>query len=385
MHILIVPSWYTSSQNPIRGSFFRDQALALHHHGHQVGMLVPPSRFRTFNGLREFIANWHKRSTDISISNDEGIMTYRMPWWGWLPSVMPQLRGNLFLRLFDEYCVNHGVPDILHGHSILYGGYLAAYIGQRRKIASLVTEHSSLFLTSGYQLGHQPFIRYTLSHVDKVLAVGESLVRALQVYNPHINVDIIGNVVDTNLFVPPSTLPPPVPFIISIFGRLDHNKAQNLLLQAFAQALKGKDAQLHIVGDGQMRKQYERLCSQLALGSQVTFFGQLPREAVIRMMQESHVVVSSSTIETFGVTLIEAMACGKPVIATRSGGPEYFIDDSDGLLVPSGDVESLAQAMLTMYVQHSQYDAQDIRARCIARFSEEAIAQQLETLYEELR
>lgn len=385
MHILILPSWYTTRQNPIRGSFFRDQALALQRRGHQVGMLIPPSRFRTFNGLREFLTHWHRPNTDISISNDSGIMTYRMPWWGWLPSVMPHLRGNLILKLFDEYSASHGVPDILHGHSILYGGYMAAYIGQRRKIPSVVTEHSSLFLTNGYQLGHQPLIRYTLSHVDKVLAVGESLVEALQDYNPHIHVEIIGNVVDTKQFVPPVSSPPPSPFIMSVFGRLDRNKAQHLLLQAFARTLKGKDAQLNIVGDGHLRKEYERLCSQLSLEKQVTFFGQLPREAVIRMMQESHVVVSSSHIETFGVTLIEAMACGKPVIATCSGGPQTFIDDSNGLLVPTDDIEALAQAMIMMYEQHSQYDTQRIRADCMARFSEGAIAQQLETIYETLR
>lgn len=86
-------------------------------------------------------------------------------------------------------------------------------------------------------------------------------------------------------------------------------------------------------------------------------------------------------METFGVTLIEAMACGKPVIATRSGGPETFVHDDNGLLVPTGDVEALADAMRQMAKTYHQYDPDAIRADCVARFSEDAFVRSVAQLY----
>ena len=101
-------------------------------------------------------------------------------------------------------------------------------------------------------------------------------------------------------------------------------------------------------------------------------------------MQESHVVVSSSDFETFGITLIEAMACGKPVVATRSGGPEFFVDDKNGLLVPTGDRDALALALTRIRETHSSYDPESISKRCASRFGHDAILTRIERIYEEL-
>ena len=85
------------------------------------------------------------------------------------------------------------------------------------------------------------------------------------------------------------------------------------------------------------------------MSTQVEFPGLLNREEVRNIIQESHVVVSSSIIETFGVTLIEGMSCGKPVIATRSGGPEEFVTPEVGILIPTDDITALANAMKSMF------------------------------------
>ena len=88
-----------------------------------------------------------------------------------------------------------------------------------------------------------------------------------------------------------------------------------------------------------------------------------------------------SHIETFGVVLAEALACGLPVIATHSGGPQSIVTEADGLLVPPADVPALADALRTMREQSARYDSADIRARCRARFGEAAVVSQLAAIY----
>ena len=101
-------------------------------------------------------------------------------------------------------------------------------------------------------------------------------------------------------------------------------------------------------------------------------------------MAAANVFVLPSHHETFGVVVIEALALGKPVIATRCGGPESIIESGDGLLVPTNNIEALAQAMAEISSHMDQYDPVDIRERCRIRFGEEAIVSRLIEVYQDV-
>ena len=384
MHILLIPSWYSTPNNPVRGSFFNDQALALHKIGHQVGMLVPPTKLRSWHGLAQTRAHWQQSPAQMSVEQHHGISVYRLPWWGWQAAILPWQRGKLGLAAFDEYCSREGVPDVLHGHSVLYGGYLAAYIGSKRGIPAVLTEHSTNFI-NGYILppqGH--FVRYTLRHTRRNLAVGAALAHALQAFASEQQVDIVANTIDTDFFKPGAQPLSKQPFIFSIIGSLIRRKGHKTLLEAFASAFHDADVILNIAGEGPTRPELERQVQQLGLQSQVRFLGRLSREQVRDLIQTSHCIVSASTVETFGVTVIEALACGKPVVATISGGPEDIINADSGLLVPPDNPKALAAALVELRRTYANFDAEKIRAYCIARFSEEAVASQLDTIYQSL-
>ena len=382
MHILIVPSWYTTPRNPIRGSFFREQALALHKAGHRVGLLVPPSRLRTLNGLSEVARHWRRPASALDITNDSGLMTYRLPWWGWSASVSPSRRADLVLAAFDRYCAEQGQPDIIHAHSILYGGFAAVAIRQARGVPVVLTEHAFVYLSPRWIMPDQyPRIHHTLLHTDANLAVSAALARALAAYAPGVQVDVTENIVDTDTFRPPDTALPSAPFTFTIIARLLQNKGHTMLLRAFAEAFRTKPVRLLIGGDGPQRRRLEHLAAQLDVTGQIDFLGALTRQQVRETLWRSHAVISASRFETFGLTLAEAMACGRPVIATRSGGPESFVTLETGLLVPVNDVSALARAMQQMIAQYDQYDPDRIRAYCVERFSEAAIVRHLESIY----
>lgn len=389
MHVLLFPSWYKTAENPIRGNFFRNEALSLQRAGHRVGMLIPPSKFRTLHGLRELKQHWRQPPTAVEVSSDEGISCYQIPWWGWSGSVNPSARVDLGLEVFDRYCREQGTPDVLHGQAILYGGYLAASIGQQRQIPAVVTEHASVYLRQLIFPGQPAIIRYTLQHSSKTLVVAPSLIEALGQFVPGVvtETDVIGNIVDTDFFHPASQTAPPPPFIFIMVASLTPRKAHPLLLEAFARAFSGAPVRLRIAGSGYNGRKLDRLqqqIHQLGLEQQVEILGMISQDDLLALMQTGHAVVSSSHTETFGVTLIEAMACGKPVVATRSGGPESFVTERSGLLVPTGDAQALADAMRAMVENYADYDPAQIRAECVARFSAAAVAERLVSIYQGL-
>lgn len=382
MHILVIPSWYATPRNPIRGSFFREQALALAKAGHRVGLLVPPSRLRTLNGLHEVTRGWRRPVSALTIENDAGLITYRLPWWGWQGSVWPPQRGKLALAAFDRYCEEQGCPDVIHAHSILYAGYIAVAIKQARGVPVVLTEHAFNYLAPLWIMPDQhPRIRHTLAHSDAVLAVSATLARALASYGPGVDVNVIYNIVDTALFHLPDQEPAPPPFTFSIIARLLSNKNHATLLRAFAAAFRGQPVRLLIGGDGPQRRRLERLAARLDIAGQVEFLGALSRQRVRETIWRSHAVISASRFETFGLTLAEAMACGRPVIATRSGGPESFVTPETGTLIPVNNVDALAQAMRQMVADYGRYNPVHIRSYCVAHFSEAAIVGQLEAVY----
>lgn len=385
MHILLIPSWYTTAKNPIRGNFFRNEGLALHKAGHKVGMMVPPSKFRTWHGLRELTDNWRKPNDQITIANDEGLLTYRIPWWGWLPSVISPMRGELALRIFDRYCAENGRPDVIHGQAILYGGYLAAYIGEKRKIPVVLTEYASLYLSGHVFVGQKRIIEYTLRHSNERLAIAPSLVNALHPYAPELPVELIGCIVDTDSFTTNPLSIEQKPFVFCTVASLTPRKAHDVLLKAFSQAFCGQEVILRIAGTGYKGKKFDELknlIAELGIAHQIELLGMVSQAELQALMQQSHALVSSSHIETFGVTVIEAMACGKPVVATRSGGPEYFVTKDSGILAPVNDPPALAEAMQQMVRNYAHYNAEVIHTACVAQFGEQAIVKRLEGIYQ---
>lgn len=168
---------------------------------------------------------------------------------------------------------------------------------------------------------------------------------------------------------------------ISLFGG---NKAVDMLIKAFAEAFKadGKTL-LNIGGDGPELKDLQILAGTLGVATRVKFLGQLSRAEVMHQLQACHAFVLSSRHETFGVVLIEALAMGRPIVATRCGGPESIVRESNGLLVPVDDVAGLACAMRRMRERYNDYDAVRIRADCSEKFSERTVTGRLIREYSE--
>ncbi|MGH3381928.1 MAG: glycosyltransferase family 4 protein [Actinoallomurus sp.] len=146
--------------------------------------------------------------------------------------------------------------------------------------------------------------------------------------------------------VPPSDGTAPV---IAAAGRLVPNKRFDLLIDAFADvAAKYPDWSLRIYGGGPDKERLRRLIDDRGLGEQVALMG--ARSPIEAEFAKASLVVSASDAESFGMTLVEAMRCGVPVVSTDCPlGPAEIIEHGkDGLLVPVGDSRALATALLDL-------------------------------------
>ena len=220
--------------------------------------------------------------------------------------------------------------------------------------------------------------------MDRVLALAPSLGSSLREILPELEVGVLGEIVDTDFFKPSAAPRSRDDFTLASVGILIKRKGMDRLLQAFSGAFGNHEkVRLVIGGDGPERRRLQELVGDLGLQKQVSFPGVMNREQVRDLFQQVHVVVSSSSTETFGVTLIEAMACGTPVVTTRSGGPESFVNDRNGVVVEGG-VQELADALIRIRSEFDSYDPVRIRAECKDRFSEPAICGQLEAIYRDV-
>jgi glycosyltransferase involved in cell wall biosynthesis len=140
-------------------------------------------------------------------------------------------------------------------------------------------------------------------------------------------------------------------------------------------------AKIIIGGGGHAQAKVLEWCREYNITDSVEMAGSLERTQVAEYMNKCDFFVLPSRYETFGVVYIEAMACGKPVIAVKNGGPDDFVKDFNGILIETENVDELAKAMCDMSNNRLKYNAQVISEYINEKFSDHAISEQLEKIY----
>lgn len=379
MHVLFVPSWYPRAEAPQSGVFFKEQVEGLHRTGLRVGVVVSESRSLRRWSI-EGVARNHFQCSTVA---ENGVITVRRHGWA-LPLPRPRswLRVKDTIRLIHRYVREHGMPDVMHVHSILHAGIAASRIKQQLNIPYVVTEHSTAFARGLIRHWEKEEIQRVIDDASAVMAVGQQLGAHLADQYGRSDVRVVPNYIDTDFFRPGSRQKESGPFRILSIGALTPKKGMEVLLRAFAEAFPSDDSVvLEIGGDGPDRLRLERQVSELSLAERVVFLGNLSREEVRGAMWRADAFALASFVETFGVVLIEALATGLPVVATRSGGPEDIVTPEIGILVERDDIPALARALEAIR-RGKPHDPVAARRRVIEHFSEKAVTKTLRSEYD---
>jgi glycosyltransferase involved in cell wall biosynthesis len=223
-------------------------------------------------------------------------------------------------------------PDVVYAHFLVPAGLTAALAARAPLI---VTAHGRDVRNVGAIPGIRALTRLTVRRAAAVIAVSDYLRRELELKVPEARrkTEVIDSGVDLERF---SVEPAPEggPHFLCL-GALSERKNVVRLADAFERLGSGT---LTFVGDGPLRAQLEGRAGVEVVPS-------VPHDEVPARIAAAHVVCQPSLIEPFGQALLEAMACGRSVVATRVGGPPEFVPPDAGVLVDPLDVEAIADAL----------------------------------------
>ena len=208
---------------------------------------------------------------------------------------------------------------------------------------STVFQEAPLPLAAAVWLAERPLPR--LYRGVPFQAISESTAEDLAARGiPRGSIEVIYPGIDTAAYTPAPADRSPTP-LFAYLGRLKRYKGVELVIQAFAR-LARPDARLEIVGTGDHRPALERLANSLDLADRVRFLGFVSEEDKVALLRRAWGLCFTSPKEGWGITNLEAAACGTPVVASRSPGLRESVRDGEtGFLVPHGDVPALAAAM----------------------------------------
>jgi glycosyltransferase involved in cell wall biosynthesis len=312
-----------------RAHGWRPSVVAVHDEGlptrHEVAG-VPVRRVRYGPGRLEVLAY-----------RGGGHGGLRAPWHALL---LPGLMLALALAVRSE--VRRAAPDVVHGHWILPGGLAVALLPRRRRSRTVLTLHGTDVELAAGRL--RPLARWVLRRVDAVLAVSEPLARSAE---ERLGLPA-GSVGVARLPLPVDLAPTPMPDgprRVLAAGRASTEKGFDVLVAALAEpAAAGTTATL--VAEGPQLAELQEAIDRLGLGDRVAQRPLVPRRELFRLVAEHHVVAVPSRTEGLGMVALEALALGRPVVASAVGGlTQVVVDPTDGRLVPPEDPAALAAAL----------------------------------------
>lgn len=379
MHILILPSEHFMTVNESLGGIFQlQQAKALLDNDFKVGIIGVG-----FISPREILkSNKYSKYEQI-----DGIPVYRK----YIKSILPtritgltyrkQKLFKLFIPIFEKYIKEHGMPDVVHAHNFLFAGFIAEAIKTKYNIPYIITEHSSAFARGMIDQNYNRELTTCASNAKVVSAVSTPFTKLLTT-RLKVHTEVLPNIVDKYFISTDSNKEDSDKFNFLNIAGFNKNKNQKLLIDAFADAFKDrKNVFLKIGGYGVLEGELKNLVKEYSMEDRIIFLGLLTQDRVKEEMDNADCFVLSSNYETFGVVLIESLACGTPVIATKCGGPEDIVDESNGILINVGDKSALKRAMHSMYENKNKYDRKLLSGVTIERFGEKAFVDRVTTLY----
>ena len=367
LNVLMMVSWYLPKDGAdCAGNFHYEQALSL----------------RKYCNIMIYYP-YDRQVKQIEDGTEGGIHVWRSPY-----KLQNKLRNRLYMFQTMRQIVQSFHPDVIHAQIATEMGRFAIVLGRFFHIPVMLTEHSTIEASGVLQFPLRQYADFVYKHSRYNACVSEDLTKKLSAIFPKYHFHTIYNGIIVPGEVETSTLYRKAgcvnfALVASLYDR--EIKGIPMLLHVM-QRMKQEDLQicLHIVGDGAFRQEFEQMAVQLGIEEVCIFHGKAEKKKLYQILSQMDFLVSASKFESFGCTIAEAMMLGKPVVATKSGGPESFVTKQTGILVEKENEQALYQGIRDMMRHYPEYQVDAIKAHAIKKFDMDEISRKHLRIYQRI-
>ncbi len=367
LNILFTSSWYPSKAHTTVGNFVQRHAEAVAAL-HNVWVLYVASK-PEWQGPPRIEEHIEKGVHTVIVYCKPGFFAKRKAF----------VKGAYHLMRSKQFSF-----DLVH-HNVLWPhGWQPRWLKSKFGLPYIITEH-----WTGYAASHQGKRHPLLSWMSKFGAKGASylcpvtldLQQKMVAFGIHGNYRVVPNVVDTRLFRLTRASGNIIRFL-HVSSLIDHHKNISGILRVW-KIVSDRNTNIHLTlgGDGPVEYWKEQAKALGIRAESIDYFGEIPWQEVAHTMEKSHALLLFSNYENLPCVIVEALACGLPIISTRVGGISEHITQDKGILVETGDEPALVSAIENMASTIQTYDSLALRNYAVENFSNEAIARAFEEIY----
>jgi glycosyltransferase involved in cell wall biosynthesis len=379
-YILWLPSWYPNKLEPYNGDFIQRHAIAasryrkiivVHVKRDEEGIVTTAiKREETTTGnLTEIIIYYYQGKFSVAVA--DRLFSYLK-----------------FKRLYNQEIIalksRIGLPELTHVHVALNAGMVALWVKKKFGVPYIISEHWTIYLPGAVpgikSLGFMKSrVKKIFRDATRVVVVSKYLGEKIKGLFKISSYEVVPNVVNEEIFQV-GDKKNELPSFIHISG-LNYQKNPEDLLQAFKIIQDdGFSFNLKIIGPESL--DLHELSFRMGLEDKVNFLNEMPQKQLATHLQQSDALLLYSRYETFGCVLIEAFACGVPVIVSDlEVFHENVIENTNGIFAKPGDPKALADKIKWFMNHQESFIADTISESALNRYSYNIVGKTIDQLY----
>lgn len=367
--ILIITSWYPNKKSAYSGIFIQEQAKVL---SRDYSIIVVAIKV-DYNRFSPCIKYEVKKQNNGSLEEIRLTVLKSFP-------VYNQFNFFAAVQRFLTKEFKDTKIDLIHSHVSYPAGVAAYFFSRVQKIPFILTEHYGGFTGLFRTWFHKKLALLALRNANLVTTVSRASKEIMSRYIDN-EITVIPNMIDVSKFSIKKTKSDVIN--AGFMGGLNTDvKGLDILLQAAAK-MKNYNIMFHIAGGGELLEFYKQMAADLKIAERCIFYGALKPEETPAFYNKLNFFILPSRRESFGVVLLEALASGLPIVASKCGGPEEIVTNDVGILVEKDNPVAMAAGLLKMIKEINNYSPDLLRREAEQRFGAERLRKEIEVIYEE--
>lgn len=379
INVLWLVSWYPGRLDAFNGDFIERHAIAVSRYVKLTVLVI----------LKDELLPSNKTAIEKTV--DKNLTVYRV-FYG--KTTMPGLLETYFSvkkysklqkQLYRQIENETGRPHIVHVQVAMKAGMLALYLKKKYQIPFVLTEHWTGYYPNSkpsvydYNIFYKKLNKKILRQAALFLPVTKDLGETINKNFTTVKYAVVPNVVNTGLFFYEPVAPDKFRFIHP--SEMGYQKNPEGILQACV-LLKERGYNFKLLMAGNEDRALIKMAKDNHLLNRVVFFmPAVPNKTIAREMQESSALLLFSRFENLPCVILEALCCGLPVISSRVGGIAEVVNETNGLLVDSENIEQLVNAMQQMIEKYIMYDKAVIADKAKKQFNYATVGKQYFSIY----